>query len=211
MAPQGHTFLRWMINFLLVFRKEDHPIRLNKEFHLDLIWWLDFFHSWDGSSFFLSPQWAPLPDFQVSSDAAGTLGHGAIFEREWFAGAWSSTQMPMSTVYKELFPVVVAASLWGSQWSSRHVEFCSDNGAVVEVLWSGTSRDHYLMALLRRSSLLAAQLSFSFTATHIAGKLNPVADALSRFNFQKFHLLTPHAASEATPIPADLLEELWVL
>lgn len=120
-APQGCTFLRWMINLLSVFRKEDHPIRLNKEFHLDLIWWLDFFRSWDGSSFFLSPQWAPLPDFQVSSDAAGTLGHGAIFEREWFAGAWSSAQMPMSMAYKELFPVVVSASLWGSQWSYRCV------------------------------------------------------------------------------------------
>lgn len=66
------------------------------------------------------------------------------------------------------------------------------------------------MALLCRLSLLAAQHCFSFTATHIAGKLTPVADALSRFNFQEFHRLAPHAAS-ATPIPADLLEELQVL
>lgn len=210
-VPQGRTFLRRMINLLSAFRKDDHPIRLNKDFHLDLTWWRDFFRSWDGRSFFLSPQWAPLPDFQVSSDAAGTLGYGALFKRDWFAGAWSSAQMPLSIAYKELFPVVLAAALWGPRWSSRRVEFCSDNMAVVEVLRSGTSRDPNLMALLRRLSLLAAQHCFSFTATHIAGKLNPVADALSRFNFQEFHLLAPHAASAATPIPADLLEELQVL
>ena len=75
MAPQVHTFPPRV----LLFGKEDHFIRLNKGFHLDLIWWLDVFHSWDDSSFFLSPQWAPLPDFQVSSDTAGNLGSGAIF------------------------------------------------------------------------------------------------------------------------------------
>ena len=107
--------------------------------------------------------------------------------------------------------MVLAAVLWGPRWSSRWVEFCSDNKAVVEVLRSGTSQDPNLMALLRCLSLLATQHCFSFTATHIAGKLNHVADALSRFNFQEFHLLVSHAASAATPIPADLLEELQVL
>ena len=50
--------------------------------------------------------------------------------------------------YRELFPVVVAATLWGSRWSTRQVEFRSDNMAVVEFLQSGTSRDPNLMALL---------------------------------------------------------------
>ena len=65
-VPQGRTFLLRMINLLTAFRKDDHPIRLNNDFHLDLSWWQDFFHSYDGTSFFLSPQWARLPDFQVS-------------------------------------------------------------------------------------------------------------------------------------------------
>ena len=203
--PQDRTFLRRMINLLSAFRKDDHFIRLNRDFHLDLTRWRDLLRSWDGRSFFLSLQWAPLPDFQVSSDAAGTLGYGALFKRDWFAGPWSSAQMPLSIAYKELFPVVLAAALWSPRCSSRRVEFCSDNMAVVEVLRSGTSRDPNLMALLRRLSLLAAQHCFSFTATRIAGKLNPVADVLSRFKFQEFHRLVPHAASAATPIPADLL------
>ena len=119
--------------------------------------------------------------------------------------------MPLSIAYKKLFPVIIAASLWGRRWSSLRIEFRSDNRAVVDVLRSGTSRDPNMMALLRRLSLLAAIHSFSFTASPVAGVLNPVADALSRFEFQKFHRLAPQAALEATPIPGPLLEELRVL
>ena len=59
----------------------------------------------------------------ISSDAAGSLGFGAIFNHEWFMGGWSAVQQPLSIAYKELFPVVIAASLWalyGPQrvWSS---------------------------------------------------------------------------------------------
>ena len=58
-APQGRTFLCRMINPLCTFRCDKHPIRLNQEFHLDLTWWRELFHSWDGLSFFLMPEWAP--------------------------------------------------------------------------------------------------------------------------------------------------------
>ena len=83
-APQGRTFLRRMINLLCTFRREDHPIRVNQEFHRDLTWWWELFQCWDGLSFFLMPAWAPLPVFEVSSDAAGSLGFGAIFNSQWF-------------------------------------------------------------------------------------------------------------------------------
>ena len=50
-APQGRTFLRRMITLLCTFRRDDHPIRLNQEFHLDLTWWRELFQRWDGLSF----------------------------------------------------------------------------------------------------------------------------------------------------------------
>ena len=53
--PQGRTFLRRMINLLSAFRRDDHPIRFNRDFQLDLSWWREVFHSWDGFSFLLSP------------------------------------------------------------------------------------------------------------------------------------------------------------
>ena len=117
----------------------------------------------------------PLPDFQVSSDAAGSLGYGAIFNSQWFCGARSVIQSPLSIVYKELFPIIIAASPWGPQWVSRRVEFLCDNESVV----AGTSRDQYLMVLPSYLSMLAIRHSFAFTASSVRGKANPVADALS--------------------------------
>lgn len=95
MIPQGHTFLRHMIKLLSEFHREDHPFRLNRDFHLDLAWWRKFFHSWDSLSFLLSPHRAPLPDFYISSDATGAVGYGAIFDGEWFVGRWP----PLSSLF----------------------------------------------------------------------------------------------------------------
>ena len=43
--PQGRTFTQRMINFSSAFGHDNHPIRLNREFHLDLSWWCEFFIS----------------------------------------------------------------------------------------------------------------------------------------------------------------------
>jgi len=186
--------IRLNLDLRLDFRRDDHPIRFNHDFRLNLCWWREFFHSWEGLSFLLSPQWAPLPEFYVSSHAAGALGYGANFVNEWFVCKWSSSQQPLSIAYKELFPVVVAAHLWGDRWATKRVEFCSDNMAVVFALHSGTSRDPNMMTLLRHLSLIAARNFFAFTASHTAGRDNSTADGLSRFDFQHFHQLAPHAA-----------------
>ena len=156
------------------------------------------------------PAWAPLLDFQVSSDAAGSLGFGVIFNCQWFFGAWAVSPQPLSLAYKELFPIVVAAHLWGSQWSTRQVEFLCDNESVVAVLSSGTSRDADLMVLLRYLALLAVCHSFSFKASSVRGKANLVADSLSCFQLQRFRHLAPHAAETPTPIPPALLTALQV-
>ena len=70
--------------------------------------------------------------------------------------------------------------------------------------------DLNMMVLLQRLSLLAAVHSFFFTVTSGARVLNPVADALSRFQFRKSHRLAPKASAQLTPIPCSLLEELQV-
>ena len=73
-------------------------------------------------------------DLEVRSDVVGSLGYGACFQGQWFYGSWAPTQAHQSIAYKELFPVVVAAHLWGCHWSKKHVFFRSDNEAVVAIL-----------------------------------------------------------------------------
>ena len=84
---------------------------------------------------------------------------------------------------------------------SRRVEFPCDNESLVAVLRSGTSRDQQLMVLVRHLSLLA----ICHSSSSVRGKANPVADALSRFQFQRFRCLAPHADPAPCQIPASLL------
>ena len=99
---------------------------------------------------------------EVASVAAGSFGFGAYFQGFWFFGQWVAPQLSHSIAYKELFPVVVAARVCGSQWSQKHVLFHSDNEAVVHMLNSRTSRTPSLTRLLHSLLLSAARYSFFF-------------------------------------------------
>ena len=204
----GRTFLRRMINLLCCFRNDGHPIRLNAEFHLDLKWWLQFLETWNRVSFWLYPGMSAAPTMEVTSDAAGALGHGAYFNLEWFNGLWFACQKPFLIAYKELFPVVIAAHVWGHLWFRQHILFRSDNEAVVTILNSRTSKVPCIMRLVCSLLMAAARFNFSFAAVHVPGVENPIADALSRFRWQDFRQLAPWAQPSPTPIPSHLLEDL---
>ena len=120
-----------------------------------------------------------VPDLEVTSNAAGSLGFGAYFKGECFSGAWVPCQSEQSIAYKELFPVIIASHVWGPQWFCQHILFHSDNEAVVHILTSRTSKILCIMYHLRKLLSAAARFSFIFTAQHVPGVLNRVADALS--------------------------------
>ena len=160
----------------------DHPIHLSSEFWLDLQRWHDFLTSWHGVSLWLFPGMSAPTDVEVTSDAAGSLGLGAFYNNEWFSGAWVPSQADQSITYKELFPVVVASHVWGSQWSRRHVLFRSDNKAVVHILLARTLKVPCIRQLLHHLLSAAAHFNFTFTSQHIPGVHNHIADALSRFH-----------------------------
>ena len=137
-------------------------------------------------------------------------------------GSWLPSSLPGSLVFlcmapntglsgyrvQGTFPIVMAAYLWGPQLASKWVNFLSDNRSVVDILRSSTSRAPTIMSLVRYLSLLAAHHSFSFTASPVRGKSNPIADSLSRFQFQRCRCLAPHADSIPTQIPQQLLSDL---
>ena len=163
---------------------------------------------WHGVSFWLFPGLLPETDVEVSSDAAGSLSYGAYMKGQWFARSWPPYQQSQSIAYKELFPIVLAAHLWGHSWVKKHVLFRSDNDAVVHILNTRTLRVPCLMQLLRSLLFSGARLSFSFSSQHVPGVFNQLADALSRFNWQEFRRLAPEAQPLPIVVPPELLAEL---
>ena len=86
-VAHGRTFLRRLINLLRDSKRHQKFLRLNKECRLDLQWWNQFLPVWNGISFFDLPNWAPVPDFELATDASGSLCFCALHQGEWVNAA----------------------------------------------------------------------------------------------------------------------------
>ena len=159
--------------------------------------------TWLGESAYYRAGMASLSfhfQYHPGSDASGTYGCGAFVDAlGWFQIEWPQGWEGVDIVVKELVPVVVAAALWGHQWQSQHICFHSDNMAVVAVLNSRTAWTPHLMHLLRCFSFYCAYFRFHFSAKHVPGVMNTVADALSRNNMVLFSSLVPQTTQFAVP------------
>ena len=85
---------------------------------------------------------------------------------------------------------------WGQQWCGKAVRIACDNQAVVSVLNSGKTRDLTLAAIARNIFMKTAQADIMLKTVHIMGKVNEIADSLSRWTIgahyrQKFNSLLP--------------------
>ncbi len=205
----GRTFTRHLIDLL---KKAHHHTarsfsRLNVEARSDILWWHSFIQHWNGLSMMQQTR-KNNPDVVLTSDASGSWGCGAYYDRAWFQYQWSTYTAEYSITVKELLPIVLAAAIWGPLWENQSILCRCDNEAVVCILGTGTSRDPTVMGLLRCLHFIAAKFNLLLSAVHLAGKANSLADALSRNNLTLFLTNYPQANSKASPIPPALLDLL---
>ena len=107
-----------------------------------------------------------------------------------------------------MVPVIIAAACFGHEWSGKVIEFVVDNEAVIAVLKATYSRDLHLMHLIRLLLFFASKYDFWFKTSHIPGRLNKAADALSRNNLSVFFQQAPQADSQPSLIPLSLVSLL---
>ena len=205
----GRSFVR-RLHALLAGKESargDQLIRLNRDARADIIWWRLFTEQWNG----ISMMWVASctsPEVRVVSDASGHWGCGVYCLPKWMTLQWTPCLQGKSIQVKELIPVVLAAGVWGRGWTGKVVEFVVDNQAVVAVLQSGYSKEEHLMHLLRVPVWLASHFQFWFVASHIAGKDNTLADAISRNNSDLF-LSQVSPSTELLPVvPPPALVDL---
>ena len=90
---------------------------------------------------------------------------------------------------------------WGKHWARKRLLIHCDNQAVVHVWHTGTTKRRSLMALVRALFFIAASQNFTVVLQHIPGVNNSITDALSRFQFYRFHRLATAADTDPTPTP----------
>ncbi|CAH2295916.1 Hypothetical predicted protein [Pelobates cultripes] len=145
---------------------------------------------------------------ELFTDASGAIGFGIYWNGQWCAQEWpvlwAQEGLTKNLTLLELFPIVAAIYLWGGAWRNRRLIVTCDNLSVVMVINSLQSRCNRVINLLRHLVLRCFQLNIWIKARHIPGKINRLADALSRLQLQEFRKLAPRAAAEGTQFPSDL-------
>ncbi|XP_040211442.1 uncharacterized protein LOC120942272 [Rana temporaria] len=206
--PMGRIFCRRLAASTAGVRLPNHYVRLVKEHREDLWVWHSFLEAFNGRALWMS---GPVSNFDLElyTDAAGGSGFGAFFQGQWSAGpwpqSWLSAGFTKNLVLLELFPVVLAVELWGTSFRDRKVRFHGDNLGVVQVINRVTASSPPVIRLLRHLVLRCLQLNVFVYAVHLPGVENVVADALSRFQWDRFRELVPEAGERGVPCP----EWLW--
>jgi hypothetical protein len=146
---------------------------------------------------------------------AGSRGYNrGLFASHWFLSSWRphhaiSANSGISIAWQELFAIVVAAALWGPAWHGKRILFNCDNEGVVQALRKGTSPKRRIMALIRALLALAWEHNFDFSARHVSGCLNDLADPLSRLQVDLFRQRAAAqnlvVDAQATAVPGWLL------
>ena len=204
-AP-GRPFIRRMIDLV---KKSWHKIRLTLGVKSDLNMWLVFLKEYNGVSIFPDQFCVCAEDIQLFTDASGGVGFGGILQGKWFQGLWPVVVKDenRSIAWLELFPVIVAMVLWGRELKAKRIAVRSDNKGVVDILNKKTSKCPMIMRLVRFFVLQCLKHNVAFLSSHVPGKQNNIADALSRFQMDRFRRIAPKADKKAVPVP----EFLWNL
>ena len=206
----GRVFLRRMINLPIGKKHPHHFIRITKEIKHDLQIWEIFFQSFNGKSFFLEEAWATSGQLRFYTDAAKSKGYGIVFGSHWEYGErphkWKTER---DIFFIEFFPIVVGLSLWCHTLRNKKVLFMTDNESVVHVINKQTSRDPYLLSLIRKMVLICLRNNILFKAKHIPGVKNGLADSLSRLQVDKFKGRSQGMDRVPTPLPEHLRPEIW--
>ena len=206
----GRTFLRRLIDLTLGLRAPHHRIKLNRQVREDLRVWLSFLSEYNCKSFFLADTWLSSDKLHLYTDAAGSLGFGAIFGNHWCYGEWPTEWQNRNITILEFFPIVLSLYLWGDQLSNHCVLFFTDNEALVYVINKQSCKDASLMHFVRKMVAICLRKNILFRAKHIPGVCNRLADSLSRLQVSAFKRMAPQSMDlHPTTIPSCLLPQNW--
>ena len=93
-------------------RNNEHSPHLNNQARFDLEAWSEFINSFNGKSILLNDEWQNSEKLHTYTDAADSLGYGAVLGKKWFYGNWEEIQLQdYNITLRELFPIVVAIEI----------------------------------------------------------------------------------------------------
>ena len=102
--------------------------------------------------------------------------------------------------------MVLALYLWAPHLKTKKYSVQHRQYGFSKCVKKRTSKDKLAMKLLRPFVLLTMLNDIQFKAIHFSSSENSIADAISRFQLQRFRALGPQADMQPEQIPAEFLE-----
>ena len=88
--------------------------------------WHKFLTNWNGVSMFHDSHFTAACSMELYTDSS-LIGFGGIFQNQWFCSEWlelpSIKESDLSMAFRELYPIVAAALIWGN--TGLGSEYCS--------------------------------------------------------------------------------------
>ena len=166
--PAGRAFVTHLLSVAKATRRQHHFVSLAASSRRELRLWGEFLTEWNGIALF------PEEDAKEAASFGILLGHTSVgcrgsFDSEFFECFWpDELQSQMAGRHaeslQELYPIVLAAVLWGQKWGRKKLVFSCTDPQTLRGLCKGRSPIRNLMPLLRRLTWCALHGSFSVTA-----------------------------------------------
>lgn len=205
--PPGRAFLRRIYDLMGALPNHYH-VSITKQVKKDLSVWEQFISTLDHVRPIITLKQWNSDSLSLWTDSAlrDGGGYGIFFQGHWAQNKWDQEFLNSkpSIALAELIPMVTAVAIWGHLIQNSLLTLFSDNQSAVAMINNSTSKCPLCMTLIRTLVTVCMHNNLVVRARYEPGYRNQTADALSRFQMQKFRRLQPHADTSATPIPASL-------
>jgi hypothetical protein len=180
LVPQGLLHMRPLQLSLRnqwnqAWQSQDMLVTISQEIRSCLQWWLDPIHVMSGV-----PLVYPEPQIEVFTDAS-LFGWGAHVQQQTVSGVWTEAQSLLHINILEMEAVRLALLHFKQLLVNKVVLVATDNTTVVSYInrQGGTHSDS-LYLLVEDILVWAQSCAIHLKARHIPGRLNVLADLLSR-------------------------------
>ena len=187
-VPLGRPFLRNLFNLLKrLSHLHPHAIRaLSGAARRDLLWWMTLLPQWSGVLLINPARQKTI----IHTDASGIKGIGGWWESQAFSTRVPRNHRSKLIDWKEAYAVVFAFAKWGHLWKGHTVTIMCDNAVVVNAINAKSVRGQTIDPL-QLLFLTAALYDIEIASEWLSSEDNWIADALSRFEFDKITDMFP--------------------
>ena len=205
----GRAFLRRVHDSIASVKHKYQFVKVKAPLKADLTTWLTFLENFNGTVLFPESEWLSSRTLHCYTDSSG-VGYGLVFGSKWLYGPFHKewAVKDKNIVFLECYPIILLFELFGPQLRNKKIMLHTDNNALVSIINTQTSKHANTMCLIRKMVLLALEYNILFKAKHVVGKLNTLADPLSRLQLQVFREEAKRLGRTMDELPQTVPEHL---